>query len=59
MKPSNEELQNVILKHFRPEGVGVGGPCCIINQPLLDGSEYCARRTLNESEDFKLKLKMK
>lgn len=25
VEPSNQELENVILKHFRPEGVGVGG----------------------------------
>lgn len=35
VEPSNQELENVILIHFRPEGVGVGGPCCIINQPSL------------------------
>lgn len=33
--PGNQELENVILKHFRPQGVRIigGGACCIINQP--------------------------
>lgn len=53
VEPSNQELENVIPTHFRPEGVlgGRGGDCCIINQPWLDWSKYCAQRALNKRKE--------